>query len=113
VKLRFWPANVTIGLIGAVALLGLAGVGYECTCGKGPANEQLRAAPERVEDGSLLGLSTAEIEALFGRPNDGAIIAGWDSAYFLGRDDACIDSRWLVLEFDEEHRVARAAITQD
>jgi len=114
VKRQFWPGRVlAIWLLVIVGALGAAGTAYECTCGKGPSNEQLETAPERVEDGSLLGLRVNEIEDLFGRPTKGAIIAGWDYAYFLGKDDACIDSRWLVLNFDEQQRVTQAAITSD
>ncbi len=75
-KRQFWPGRVlAIWLLVIVGALGAAGTAYECTCGKGPSNEQLETAPERVEDGSLLGLRVNEIEDLFGRPTKGAIIA--------------------------------------
>lgn len=86
---------------------------YACTCGKGPSDPRLEEADELVRERRLIGLDREALHERIGAPTKGAIIAGWDEAYYLGRDDACVDSRWLVINYDAEGRVGWTDVTND
>jgi hypothetical protein len=84
-------------------------------CSRETSNPELRKAPQLVEQGALIGLSREEVVGRLGEPNDGKILAEWDAAYWLRPDDSlvCVDSKWLAINFGEDGRVERAAITND
>lgn len=95
-------------------------VGYVSTssscgalCPRREADPRLREAPALVRDRKLIGLTEGQLDETLGPSSDGKTFVGWDQAYYLGPDSACVDSIWLVIRFDGEGRVSDAKITND
>ena len=66
-----------------------------------------------VSEGRLIGLTRDELITELGRGSDKKTFEGWDFVYYLGSDEACVDSRWLVVRLDDSNHVALAKVTND
>jgi hypothetical protein len=93
-------AIVVIALAAAGVLIVLPIGACGLLCGYGPSDERLNDAPRLVETRELVGLNESELEARIG-PWNGRTIGAGERAYFLGKDDSCIDSDWLVVEMSD------------
>lgn len=98
----------------AVMWLGMAAIGSSgCggLCGRA-GDARLRDAPEMVKEGRLTGLDRDQLNSILGATAQKSF-QSWDSAYYIGPDNACVDSTWLVLRFGPDGRVSESAITND
>lgn len=61
------------------------------------------------------GMSQADVEALLGPPTDTEKFAEHDLVYWVGEEQGFIalDSRWLVLDFDDDGGLANTSVVSD
>ncbi len=112
-RLSIWGAIVALALpcLGIAGFLVLGSSGLDVLCGR-DVQGTLQEAPQMVRTGGLIGLDKTQLESLLG-PASQKTFQSWDTAYYLGPDDACVDSRWLVLRFGAEGRVIESAVAND
>ena len=76
---------------------------------------RLRMVDDLLARDLLAGLSREQLAELLGEPAPSAGFAGWDQAYWLGRERGfiSIDSEWLVLRYDAHGMLSEASLTRD
>ncbi|MGE3073024.1 MAG: hypothetical protein AB7N24_02785 [Dehalococcoidia bacterium] len=105
-------ALIAVVGIGVLLLAARAGVACSSVC-DGYVDSRLKDPKEIVQDGRLLGLDNEGLYEAIGEPADGWHFDGWDQAYYIGSDDSCVDSKWLVVKLGPDGRVVRVGITND
>lgn len=110
--LRF---GVLVAFAAVVGTVGACAAAVECLCDRGPTDSRLNDAEMMVDSGQLLGLDAAQLEARFGKPNNelGVSRTVADQTWWLGKDDSCVDSRWLAVQFNDAGLVRSARIITD
>jgi hypothetical protein len=99
---------IVIIIFGLISVNGSCGYG----CSRDMPRE-MRGIDRIVEDGSLIGLSRNAVIMRFGDPKTDGRFGRPDWYYYAGPDAGCIDSRWLLIYFDDRGEVEDARITND
>lgn len=108
-------SGVLVAVAIGIGTLGACAATVECLCNRGPSDARLSDAETIVESGELLGLDADQLEVRLGKPSEklGVSRTVADETWWLGKDDSCVDSRWLAVKFDADGRVESARITMD
>lgn len=81
-----------------------------------PDNPRLRMADGLIRDGSLNGMTQAQVDALLGPQTEtGKFRPEYTGVYWLGaeRGYISIDSEWLVLKLGPDGKVAQVRLVRD
>lgn len=77
------------------------------------SNKELRDFEDIIESQELAGWSKEQVHARFGKPSLDKSFYIWGEGYFLRPDDACVDSDWFVLRYDEGGNVVETGFYHD
>jgi hypothetical protein len=84
-------------------------------CSKPNPSTLIAKAESMIDDGSIKKLGRDDLVASFGHPNDEGYFSDWDNAFWLGTPENTysVDSKWLVVNYDDNAIVKEARIVMD